>query len=130
MIDKTIIYKLRLDIILLCIRVCTIILWISILWLSIEIDLLLQIIFMLIIFVSDALDGIISRRFCLPLQQYKFRILDALVDKMGILGFLLTLFCLRRISYMTLSVIIGYDLLLVIFPIVYIIKGFKKVRNV
>lgn len=44
--------------------------------------------FMAIIFVSDALDGMISRRFCSPLEQYKFRISDAAIDKVGILAFL------------------------------------------
>lgn len=126
---KNIVAKLRLDIILLCIRAVTIVIWISIILLSVEMSLLLQIIFMAIIFLSDALDGIISRKYCLPLQQYNFRIMDAAVDKIGILLFLVTLFALKRISCITLFIIIGYNLLLILFPVVYIfVKSTKNVN--
>lgn len=124
--EKNIIAELRLDKVLLIIRIGIIAIWISFLWKSVEMHFSLQLLFTIIIFMSDALDGMISRRFCTPLEQYKFRILDAVVDKIGILGFLITLFWMGRSSYNTIFTIIGYNLLLIAFPLIYISRGSSK----
>lgn len=123
---KNIIAELRLDRVLLIIRMGIIIIWLGTLWNSVKLDFFIQLLFTVIIFLSDALDGMISRRFCAPLEQYRFRILDATVDKVGILGFLLTLFCLGRSSYNTIFAIIGYNILLVVFPLMYMWRGLSK----
>lgn len=112
--------KLCLDKVLLIIRVVIISIWIVALWKSYDIKFEIQIAFVAIIFISDALDGIFSRRFTLPEQQYWFRIYDATADKLGILFFLGTLFYLKRINISLLLVIVGYNILLVIFPLIYI----------
>lgn len=125
---KSILPKLCLDKVLLVIRIIIISIWIIALWKSHDIKLEIQIAFVAIIFISDALDGIFSRRFTLPSQQYWFRIFDATADKLGILFFLGTLFYLKRISISSLLVIIGYNVLLVIFPLTYIFgKSIKRV---
>lgn len=126
---KKVISTIRWDILLLKIRAITIVLWITMLWTSVSIKFSLQLFFVLVIFLSDALDGMISRRNCLPLEQYRFRILDAIIDKIGILAFLTTLLFQDRISITLLLVIIGYNMLLEIFPIIYILQR-KKERKV
>ncbi|MCI9447191.1 MAG: hypothetical protein HFH36_07305 [Lachnospiraceae bacterium] len=113
--------KLRLDLVLLGVRAVTIVFWLYILWMSIEVRLSLQIFLMMVIFLSDALDGVISRKFCLPSQQYRFRILDAVVDKIGILAFLMMLLYLGRIGLDVLWMIVGYNVLLLVFPFFYIL---------
>lgn len=125
---KDIFPKLCLDKVLLVIRVIIISIWIIALWKSNDIKLETQIAFVAIIFISDALDGIFSRRFTLPKQQYWFRIFDATVDKLGIIFFLGTLFYLKRIDISLLLIIIGYNVLLVICPLIYIFgKSIKRV---
>lgn len=118
--------KLRLDLVLLGIRAITIALWLFILWTSIEVGLSLQIFLMMIIFLSDALDGVISRKYSLPSQQYRFRILDAAVDKIGIFGFLAMLLYLGSISYDVFFAILGYNALLLAFPFFYILGGHSQ----
>lgn len=99
------------------------------LWTLVSIKFSLQLFFVLVIFLSDALDGMISRRICLPLEQYRFRILDTIIDKIGILVFLTTLLLQDRISITLLLVIVGYNILLEIFPIIYILQR-KKERKI
>lgn len=124
--ERNVLAKLRLDLALLSIRAVTIVVWLGFLWMSIEMQLSLQVCFTAIIFLSDAFDGIISRKFCLPLEQYRFRILDTVVDKIGILLFLVTLLYLKRISHTVIYLIMGYHILLILFPIAYILSGHSK----
>lgn len=118
--------KFYLDKVLLVIRALTILIWVMAMWMSVEIKIEIQVCFVTIIFLSDALDGIISRRFTVPRQQYQFRIMDAAVDKFGILFFLGTLFCLGRINMSSLFIILGYNIFLVVFPFIYILGNSSK----
>lgn len=123
---KDVLPKLYLDKLLLVIRALTILIWIIAMWMSVEIKTEMQVGFVIVIFFSDALDGIISRHFTSPRQQYWFRIMDSTVDKFGILIFLGTLFFLKRIKVSSFFIIIGYNILLVIFPIIYIFGNSLK----
>lgn len=112
-----------IDIILISVRFSTIIIWSFFLLGTINSSIFFQSCLASIIFLSDAIDGIISRRFSTPSHQFLFRILDAFIDKIGILIFLVTLLFLRLIGVSVFFVIIGYNVLLVVPPIVKLLHG-------
>lgn len=116
------------DKVLVTIRAITILIWIFAMWSSLELKIEIQLFFVVVIFLSDAFDGMYSRRYTHPKQQYWFRIIDSTVDKLGILFFMVTLFDLERIKVCNLFIIIGYNFLLIIFPVVYIFG--KSLKNV
>lgn len=118
--------NLHIDILLLILRALTIIAWIILIMREINVSIYLQLTFVAIIFISDALDGMISRRFSSAPRQYLFRILDALVDKVGMLFFLFALLSIGHISISNFFVIIGYNILLVILPLTNIFGGDTK----
>lgn len=120
--------QIHFDVILLTIRIFTIVIWLILLQQAKTFALNVHICFMMIIFFSDALDGIISRRFSSAKEQYYFRIADATVDKVGILLFMVLLLKLNLISIQISCVIIVYNILLVIFPIIKIID--KSQENI
>lgn len=118
--------KLRVDLFLLIVRGGVIALWAVLLGNSVQMSIPVQIFFATIIFFSDALDGVFSRRFTTSTQRYQFRILDAFVDKIGILLFIVTLITLKKIPYITPIIIISYNVILVLPPILKILIGEQK----
>lgn len=118
--------KLRVDLFLLIVRGCVIAFWVCLLRNSVQMSILLQIIFTVIIFISDALDGVFSRRFTTSTQRYQFRILDAFVDKIGILLFIITLVTLKKVPYITPIIIISYNIILVLPPVFNILMSEQK----
>lgn len=118
--------KFRMDLFLLVLRGGVIALWVALLGNSVQMSILLQIAFATIIFISDALDGVFSRRFTTSAQQYQFRILDAFVDKIGMLLFVITLVALKKMPYITPAIIIGYNVILVLPPILKIFISDQK----
>ena len=121
--SKSIDYAFCIDIILLAVRLFTISIWSYFLLHAANPSIFFQLCFVSIIFFSDAIDGIISRRFSTPSHQFLFRILDTFIDKIGILAFLITLLFLGSIQLSVFFIIIGYNVLLVIPPIVKFLYG-------
>lgn len=118
--------KYHFELIFLVLRLTAILVWLTFLIYYKNIALYLQLILANIIFVTDAMDGVISRRFTSPNEQYLFRILDALVDKIGIILFLTILVALDKISSKVFLIIICYNALLAIPAILRVFSTEKK----
>jgi phosphatidylglycerophosphate synthase len=114
---------LRIDIVFLLLRFVTIITWAVLLISGHNVTMELQLIFVAIIFITDALDGMISRRFSNDCQKYRFRILDAVVDKVGIFLFLLVLIFLDLVIVPIALTIITYN---VILTMLFVKKTFRR----
>lgn len=122
-------YAFGIDIVFLAIRLSTIIIWSYFLLGATTLPIFFQLCFVSIIFLSDAFDGIISRRFSTQSHQFLFRILDTFIDKIGILAFLVTLLYLRLIQVSVFFIIIGYNVLLVVPPIIKLLYGIDNHLN-
>lgn len=118
--------KYRIDLVLLFIRAVVIIVWGILLLSGKSLRLETQIAFTGIIFLSDAFDGIFSRRFVSKPSQYIFRIADSFVDKVGILFFLIVLLQLNYLPLSTASAIVIYNIILVLPPVVKILQGEQR----
>lgn len=115
--------KYRIDLFLLSIRVVVLLLWGTILLTKQQFGNGVQIVFAGIIFLSDAFDGIFSRRFVPKPSQYTFRMADSFVDKMGILLFLIILLQLHDLPLSTAIIIVTYNIILVLPPVLKIVSG-------
>ncbi len=119
--------RIHMEFFLLIVRFFAIITWIFMLYSRRSISIQHQIFLLFIIFVSDALDGVISRQGQNSEKKCTFRLLDSTVDKLGILFFLISLIDTGRIGHMTPLCIIIYNII-ISFVAVYIKKLHKKQR--
>lgn len=123
---STIMSRFRADIYLLIVRAITIVLWVSLLLCKIDVSLGMELTFAAIIFISDTLDGIISRRYASGIQKFWFRVLDALVDKVGMFIFLVALLALGHIALSVVLCIIVYNTIIVVPPIIKLLGKYEK----
>lgn len=118
--------KLHVDICCLLLRILTILIWVGALMQGRKLSVAIQTVFVGVIFITDAMDGMISRRFSTERQKYYFRILDAFVDKVSMLFFLLVLFFLHYFELPLLICIIAYNVVLTLPVIIKILCSTEK----
>ena len=110
--------------ILLFLRAITLSIWANKVLSDRKISVFLQIIFALIIIVSDIFDGKISRRRGGEKEKIIFRIMDAIIDKLGILFFSVVLYVTGRCNLYFVLIFCLYNIIVGV--AVWIIAGRKK----